>query len=74
MKVFTYSEARQNLSKLLNMAQTEEIEIRRKDGTVYSVKAKIKSPKSPFDVPGIQTKAFWPTFFLKKNNKTILLR
>jgi hypothetical protein len=57
MKVFTYSEARQNLSKLLNMAQTEEIEIRRKDGTVYSVKAKIKSPKSPFDVPGIQTKA-----------------
>ena len=29
MKVFTYSEARQNLSKLLQLAQKEEIEILR---------------------------------------------
>ena len=35
MKVFTYSEARQNLSKLLLLAQKEEIENRRKDGTVF---------------------------------------
>ncbi len=35
MKSFTYSEARQNLSKLLHLAQKEEVEIRRKDGTVF---------------------------------------
>ncbi len=57
MKVFTYSEARQNLSKLLLLAQKEEIEIRRKDGTVFSLKSKIAKEKSPFDVPGITTAA-----------------
>ena len=57
MKVFTYSEARQNLSKLLILAQTEEIEIRRRDGTLFSLKLKKKPATSPFDVPGIKTKA-----------------
>ena len=56
MKVFTYSEARQNLSKLLLLAQSEEVEIRRKDGAVFSLVSKIKEKKSPFDVPGIKTK------------------
>ncbi len=36
MKVFTYSEARQNLSKLLRIAQKEEVEIRRRDGATFS--------------------------------------
>jgi hypothetical protein len=57
MKVFTYSEARQNLSKLLIMAQKEEVEIRRKDGSVFSLKSKQGKSKSPFDVPGIKTRA-----------------
>ena len=57
MKVFTYSEARQNLSALLNIALSEEVEIRRKDGTVFSLMTKEKKSKSPFDVPGIKTKA-----------------
>ena len=57
MKVFTYSEARQNLSKLLRLAQREEIEIRRKDGSVFSLKAKDQKNKSPFDVAGVETKA-----------------
>ena len=56
MKVFTYSEARQNLSKILVMAQSEEIEIRRRDGSVYSLKSKKASTTSPFDVPGIKTR------------------
>ena len=56
MKVFTYSEARQNLSKLLLLAQKEEVEIRRKDGAVFSLIAKKKEEKSPFDIPGIKTK------------------
>ncbi len=57
MKVFTYSEARQNLSKILILAQSEEVEIKRKDGTVFSLKAKGKSSSSPFDVAGIKMSA-----------------
>jgi len=57
MKVFTYSEARQNLSKLLLLAQKEEVEIRRRDGTIFSLKSKKGNAASPFDVPGINTKA-----------------
>ena len=57
MQVFTYSEARQNLSKLLILAQSEEVEIRRKDGSIFSLKSKNKKVKSPFDVSGIKTKA-----------------
>ena len=57
MKVFTYSEARQNLSKLLKIAQKEEVEIRRRDGAIFSIAPKIEQVKSPFDVPGIKTKA-----------------
>ena len=53
MKVFTYSEARQNLAKLLAMAQKEEIEIRRRDGSVFSLREKKSKGRSPFDVPGI---------------------
>lgn len=57
MKVFTYSEARQNLSKLLVLAQREEVEIRRKDGSTFSLRAKRRESKSPFDVPGVSTGA-----------------
>jgi hypothetical protein len=57
MKVFTYSEARQNLSKLLQLAHKEEIEIRIKDGSVFSLKVKNKKSGSPFDVTGIKTGA-----------------
>ena len=58
MQVFTYSEARQNLSKLLTLAQNEEIEIRRKDGSIFSLTSKNKTEQtSPFDIPGMQTKA-----------------
>ena len=57
MKVFTYSEARQYLSKILRLAQKEEIEIRRKDGSVFSLKSKTKKSKSPFYVAGVNTKA-----------------
>ncbi len=56
MKVFTYSEARQNLSKLLLLAQKEEVEIRRRDGTIFSLVSKENKSASPFDVQGIKTK------------------
>ena len=57
MKRFTYSEARRNLARLLAFAQTEEVEIRRRDGSVFSVKAKECAARSPFDVQGIDTRA-----------------
>lgn len=56
MKVFTYSEARQNLSKLLTLAQREEVEIKRKDGSTFLLRAKCSESKSPFDVPGVSTR------------------
>lgn len=56
MKVYTYSEARQRLADVLNIARTEEVVIKRRGGEMFSVILK-KDKKSPFDIPGIQTKA-----------------
>ncbi|OQY12793.1 MAG: prevent-host-death protein [Desulfobacteraceae bacterium 4572_187] len=56
MKVYTYSEARQRLADVLNIARTEEVVIKRRGGETFSIIFR-KSKKSPFDIPGIQTKA-----------------
>ena len=56
MKVYTYSEARQRLADVLNIARSEEVIIKRRSGETFSIIYR-KSKKSPFDVPGIQTKA-----------------
>ncbi len=56
MKVYTYSEARQRLANVLNIARTEEVVIKRRSGETFSIIFR-KSSKSPFDVPGIKTKA-----------------
>ena len=56
MKVYTYSEARQRLSEVLDIAKGEEVIIKRRGGETFSVVFKTSS-KSPFDVPGINTKA-----------------
>jgi hypothetical protein len=56
MKVYTYSEARQRLSEVLNIARNEEVVIKRRRGESFSIIFK-KSQKSPFDVPGIKTAA-----------------
>ena len=56
MKVYTYSEARQRLSDVLNTARSEEVVIKRRGGETFSIIFR-RSKKSPFDVPGIQTKA-----------------
>jgi hypothetical protein len=55
MRVYTYSQARQCLSEVLDIAKKEEVVIRRKKGEVYSVKIK-EMKNSPFDIPGIKTK------------------
>ena len=56
MKVFSYSEARQRLSDVLNTARREEVIIKRRGGDTFLVTYR-ESVKSPFDVPGIKTKA-----------------
>lgn len=56
MKVFTYSEARQRLSEVLDAARRGEVIIKRRGGDAFSVVYK-QAAKSPFDVPGVGTKA-----------------
>jgi prevent-host-death family protein len=56
MKVYTYSEARQRLSEVLNIARTEEVVIKRRGGESFSIIFR-QSQKSPFDVSGIKTAA-----------------
>ncbi|MEN8255810.1 MAG: hypothetical protein ABFR33_10125 [Verrucomicrobiota bacterium] len=53
MKVYTYSEARQNMAALLDKAdQGECIRIRRKDGHLFELKAATDT-RSPLDVEGV---------------------
>jgi len=53
MIVYTYSEARQKLTRLLDQALEEgEVRIKRKDGQVFVIKPEPRRG-SPFDVPGI---------------------
>ena len=56
MKVYTYSEARQRLADVLNIARNEEVLIKRRGVETFSIIFR-KTKKSPFDIPGIKTKA-----------------
>ena len=56
MKVYTYSEAIQRFTEVLNIARTEKVIIKRKGGETFAILYR-KSSKSFFDVPGIKTKA-----------------
>jgi len=56
MKVFNYSEARQNFAAILNASLSEEVIITRKDGSRFKIVPIIdRKKKSPFDVEGIDT-------------------
>jgi hypothetical protein len=53
MKVYTYSEARQNLASLLEQADEEgEVRIKRKDGQIYVIKPQPRTT-SPLDIEGV---------------------
>ncbi|MGB5884324.1 MAG: hypothetical protein WBG28_09525 [Desulfobulbales bacterium] len=56
MKAYTYSDARKHFSKVLDVAKTEEVLIKRRSGEIFSLTIK-KTSKSPFDLPGIKNKA-----------------
>jgi hypothetical protein len=56
MRVFTYSEVRKRLARVLDKARQEEVLIKRRGGETFSLIR--KSPRqSPFDVPGVKTRA-----------------
>ncbi|MCI0438384.1 MAG: type II toxin-antitoxin system Phd/YefM family antitoxin [Chloroflexi bacterium] len=53
MIVYTYSEARQKLARLLEQALEEgEVRIKRKDGKTFVIRPE-RRQGSPLDVPGI---------------------
>ena len=57
MRIYTYSEARQNFSALLKLALNEEIFIKRRDGSRFKI---VPCPdtindRSPFDIEGVDT-------------------
>lgn len=59
MKVYNYSEARQNFATVLNTSLNEEVIISRKDGSKFKIvpiMINTKKMKSPFDIGGIKTK------------------
>ena len=56
MKVFTYSQARQRLSAVLDIARKEKVLITRRGGDRFCLSREV-SAKSPFDVPSVRTKA-----------------
>jgi hypothetical protein len=54
MKVYTYSEAREKLSSILEESKTEEVIIKRRKGDMYAIVPQSSRPRrSPFDVPGL---------------------
>jgi len=56
MRVFNYSEARQNFASILNMAAEEEVIIAKKDGSKFKIVPLTENEsKSPFNVPGIKS-------------------
>lgn len=56
MKVYTYSEARQRLARLLDEARREgKVQIRRRDGQVFVVQP-APTTRSPLDVPGVKAR------------------
>ncbi len=56
MKVYTYSEARQRLARLLDEAREwGEIRIKRRDGSEFTVRP-VQAGGSPLDVPGVETR------------------
>lgn len=57
MRIFNYSEARQNFAAVLNRSLDEEVIIKRKDGTQFKIVpfTTRHSKRSPFDVKGVDT-------------------
>ena len=56
MKVYTFSEARQNFAAVLDTAQKEgSVRVTRRDGRVYTIQLE-QEPASPLDVKPVRLK------------------
>ena len=55
MTVYTFSQARQNFANVLEKAKIEEVLIKRRDGSVFSLKS-AKKLRFPLAVRGLKTK------------------
>ena len=55
MTVYTFSQARQNFANVLEKAKTEEVLIKRRDGSVFSLNP-AKKLYSPLAVRGLKTR------------------
>jgi antitoxin Phd len=56
MRVYTYSEARQKFSEVLEQAEsTGKVLIRRKDGRVFALRPE-RDISSPLDIPSVKAK------------------
>ena len=54
MKEYTYSEARQQLSRVLDeVVKYGEVRVKRRDGTRFTIKQET-DPRSPLDVEGVK--------------------
>ncbi len=56
MKKYTYSQTRQKLSEVLDTARKEDVIITRRGGETFRLTCQ-STPNSPFDVPGVRTRA-----------------
>ena len=55
MKVYTYSQARQKLAKLLDDARQDgQVQIKRRDGQTFIIKP-VEEKESPLDISGVST-------------------
>ena len=53
MRVFTYSEARKRLAEVLDLAENDEVVIKRRNGETFSLR-RIKKTASPLDIDGLK--------------------
>lgn len=54
MRIYNYSEARQNFATILNASLKEEVVIKRRDGSRFKViPIRDRDAKSPFEIEGI---------------------
>jgi hypothetical protein len=56
MKMYTYTQAREQLAAVLEEAKREEVVIRRRNGDQFNITPR-RPQASPFDVPSVQTRA-----------------
>jgi len=53
MRVFTYSEARKRFADVLDLAENDEVIIKRRNGETFSLK-RLRKAVSPLDIKGLK--------------------